>query len=52
MKGTCKSVVYLNLINIEIIRINSILSKYEKVNVLYNMKHSKLGIEKFTTKKW
>ena len=48
IKRTCNWVVFLNFINKEIIRINNELSKNQNINVLYNMKTTKFGIEKYT----
>ena len=49
-KRTCNWVVFLNFINRELERINTILSKNENINVLYQMKYSKFGIEKYANK--
>ena len=48
-KRTCNWVVFLNFINKELNRINDILSKNENKNILYESKHTKFGINKFST---
>ena len=49
-KRTCNWVIFLNFINRELERINKILSKNENINVLYQRKFTKFGIEKFVNK--
>ena len=49
-KRTCNWVVFLNFINRELERINTNLSKNENINVLYQMKYTKFGIEKYANK--
>ena len=49
-KRTCNWVVFLNFITKELDRITLKLSKNENVNVLYSMKHSKFGLDKFVNK--
>ena len=46
-KRTCNWVVFLNFINRELERINTNLSKNQNINVLYQMKYTKFGIEKY-----
>lgn len=49
-KRTCNWVIFLNLINKEIIRINEILSKNDNINVLFNSKTTKFWKEKYNNK--
>ena len=49
-KRTYNWVVFLNFINRELERINNILSKNENINVLYQMKYTKFGRDKFSNK--
>ena len=49
-KRTCYWVIFLNFINRELDRIKNILPKNENINVLYQMKYTKFGLEKFANK--
>ena len=46
-KRTCNLVIFLNFINNEIIRINKDLIENQNINVTYNTKKTKFGIEKY-----
>ena len=46
-KRNCNWVIFLNFINKELDRINEKLSKNENINVLYESKQTKFGINKF-----
>ena len=46
-KRTCNWVIFLNFINNEINRINKELVENQNINVLYNMKATKFGTEKY-----
>ena len=46
-KRTCNGVIFLNFINNEIIRINNELIVNQNINVLYNAKNTKFGLEKY-----
>ena len=46
-KQTCNLVIFINFTNNEINRIDEELSKNENVNVLYESKNTKFGLEKF-----
>ena len=46
-KRTCNWVIFLNFINNEIIRINKELFESQNINVLYNAKITKFGLEKY-----
>ena len=46
-KRTCNWVIFINFINNEINRIDEELAKNENVNVLYEIKNTKFGIEKY-----
>ena len=46
-KRTCNWVIFLNFINNEIDRINKELIENQNVNVLYNMKTTKFGLDKY-----
>ena len=46
-KRTCNWVIFINFINNEINRIDEELAKNEIVNILYEIKNTKFGLEKY-----
>ena len=52
IKRVCNWVIFMIFINKEIFRINDLFGKNENINVIYSLKNTKFGKQKYTYNKY